>query len=680
MILPRVLMETALGVPGLTDMEICGSGILEIAPEGAEGAVFRFYTEKDRTLPVYEGTSYFAQIDGQTTFYVSQVVENCEGPQQSMEIHYYTKPNSPAVEEVAYCGENDIDLIATGGGIGGEYKWYASAEATEVLARGHHFSYENLTGTTSFYVSYTSAKGCESERTKATASIHQIPAAPKVADEYSCNGSTSVVLYIQNPIPGYEYQWFNDKETLLKTGLTFQSGAISETTTYKIKAISSNKCQSSMATARAVLLADEPVDIGSDEILCKWGESYNLNQELSESLKGGIFTGSGVFNDTLFIPSAVEAGTYEVQYTLRKGNCKAFGSRKITVSVGTGEQKLALNNGILQVCENTNPISLDAFVYDDYIASSQWSGPGVASNVFDPTGLAPGIYDLDYAVEVNGCWYETVQKIEIIKTFSAKPRVSGTFLEVCEDEMVSLSASFSETNKNIHWYNDQNEKIGEGTTLEFRAKKSELIYCRGVDQKACESAPTIISVNVYEFPDSIQSSATKVKAHEAITFDVFEPADKEHTYLWDFGDGQSSTQKSPAIFYYEEGRFEVELILSNLKKGCSDTLNQIIKVEGIADTTITSSNTYPLSQDINIFPNPFQERLMITISDNSILKKQKNSPNIGNIAIYDLLGREPVGKEDITYDGKNIIISTKDIPRGIYLLKINSRIFKLSKS
>ncbi|MBX2841113.1 MAG: T9SS type A sorting domain-containing protein [Flammeovirgaceae bacterium] len=668
------------GLPTINELEICGEGTIEISPEGAENAIFRFYTDQDRTNHIHEGTSYYPQISGQTTFYVSQLVANCEGGQQRVEINYYPKPTPPIVEDVAYCGESDIDLIATGSGIGGKYKWYASEEATESMAEGNHLSIENMTGTISFYVTYTSINGCESQRTKATAYVHQIPEAPKVADEYSCSGSSNVVLYIQNSLPGYEYHWYSDKEELLKTGLTFQPSSITKTTTYKIKAISERNCESGFTSARAVILEDEPVEIGEALTLCKWGESYNLNQNISQRLKGGIFTGSGVFNDSLFIPSAVDEGAYEVQYTLKKGSCKAFGSRKITVTAGTGENNLQLNNGILQICENANPISLDPYVFENNINTSHWSGVGVTSNVFDPSGLSAGIYELDYSVEVDGCQYQAKQKVEIIKTYASKPRVSETFIEVCENEIVGLSVSFSDVNKNIHWYNDENEKIGEGTQFTYQAKASELIYCKGVDQKGCESAPTIINLNVYTFPDSIESSAKAVMVHEAISFDVFESAENQHTYRWNFGDGQSSTQKSPAIFYYEAGAFEVELIISNLKKGCYDTLNQMIKVNG--DTTtitgINSNTTLSNKQSqINIFPNPFENKLNIASTDKALFQNQANPPDV---AMFDLLGRQAIKKEDIQITKDGIEINTKDIPTGIYLVKINSSLFKLSKS
>jgi gliding motility-associated-like protein len=63
-------------------------------------------------------------------------------------------------------------------------------------------------------------------------------------------------------------------------------------------------------------------------------------------------------------------------------------------------------------------------------------------------------------------------------------------------------------------------------------------------------------------------------------------------YLWDFGDGQSSTNANPAHTYAVEGNYNVQLIaMSNF--GCLDTIQYVAGVEPVPDATIGSSG--PLS-------------------------------------------------------------------------------------
>jgi gliding motility-associated-like protein len=43
------------------------------------------------------------------------------------------------------------------------------------------------------------------------------------------------------------------------------------------------------------------------------------------------------------------------------------------------------------------------------------------------------------------------------------------------------------------------------------------------------------------------------------------------TYVWDFGDGSTSTEESPLHYYQEQGDYDVSLIATN-ENGCADTL------------------------------------------------------------------------------------------------------------
>ncbi|WP_020531068.1 PKD domain-containing protein [Flexithrix dorotheae] len=666
-------------LPQVSDMEKCGVGNITVTPKGEEGAIFRFYSVNDRDNYLYEGATYTPYIQGQARFFVSQVVEGCEGQQQGMEVTYHPVPNVPFVEDVAYCGTSSISISASGGSVGSQYKWYESLEAETPLFIGSRFSQNELAQTTSYYVSVTSKQNCESERVKVTAFIHEIPEVPLINEGYICGGAGQTTLSIQNPMADLTYEWYAASGQLLHTGPTFPTPYLTTTTSYKVKAISKENCESDLGSGKAIIISDEPVAIGEDISLCKWGEPYLLSDDINPNLKGGIFTGKGVINDSLFLPEGLEEGIYEIQYTYNKGGCKAFGSRKIEITNGIGTAELTLENELIQVCENADPISLDEYVYSGYVAKSTWAGDGVTSNVFDPNVLAPGVYHLDYQVEINGCVYMAKQAVEVIKSFAVKPRLSESVIEVCENDLVSIFAGFSENNKDYHWYNDNNELIGKGTTLDFQATKSDIISCKGVDAKGCESDPATIVLNTYEFPDSIIASTQKIKIRESVEFDVFDPNEGENTYDWDFGDNQQSSLKSPAIFYYKPGEYQVKLVVANLKKGCSDTLTYQISVNGIPDTSdvITGLDDEFINNSIKIFPNPFSEVLKVEIdtkeSSNIYLKKSA-------IQVFDLLGKQPLKPEDFSGNGNTIWINTESLPNGIYIIKIKSRTFKLTKS
>ena len=64
------------------------------------------------------------------------------------------------------------------------------------------------------------------------------------------------------------------------------------------------------------------------------------------------------------------------------------------------------------------------------------------------------------------------------------------------------------------------------------------------------------------------------------------------SYLWDFGDGSTSTEYEPEHYYQEEGTYSITLIASNLD-GCADTLTRdnIVKAEEMGRLLIPNAFT-----------------------------------------------------------------------------------------
>ena len=68
----------------------------------------------------------------------------------------------------------------------------------------------------------------------------------------------------------------------------------------------------------------------------------------------------------------------------------------------------------------------------------------------------------------------------------------------------------------------------------------------------------------------------------------------------------------------------------------------------------TGINTINISNNITIYPNPFNETINITLSSKLVLK---------NVIIYDLLGKE------IITTNKNVL-DVRDLKSGIYLIQV----------
>ncbi|MBT33372.1 MAG: hypothetical protein CMO01_27235 [Thalassobius sp.] len=659
--------------PIINDISRCGQGKVNIIPTlpiTSEEATYRFYSDLDRDNFIYEGESYSPEIIENTTIYVSAVINGCEGIQRAVSISLTDLPSPPTANDKNYCGTSSVSFTATHNSFGGTINWYSNEDDEEPLYTGNNFSIDSLSITTSYYVATVSAEGCESyPRTKVTAYIHEIPAPPDIEDAFICSNSGEVDLFVKSPSPNLRYEWYQNGE-IISQGTIFNTGLITSTSVYHVKAISNQDCSSLLKEVKAVLVNNEPLDIGKDISICKYGEVYNLASDIDTSLKGGIFSGEGI-SDSLFVPANLDAGTYSIKYSVNVGSCQAFGQRNITITDGIGSEVLSLG-ALESTCENS--FAIDLSDYTDYKMGT-WTGLGVVNNYFEPSLVSAGLYTLTYEVNINGCDYQAEKVIEVRKSFATEPSIIAAKNDFCEGEEVILLVGQNENTNNTDytWYNaTTNEQLAKGTAYSFIASQSIEINCVGVDNDGCASIPALTTINVFDFPDSIQVSKDSISDYEYIEFNVFDTI-TSNTYQWEFGNGQTSSEQNPAVFFYDEGVYTVNLLISNMENGCSANLSTSIVV-GSTDTTgiITSLEEEFDFYQINIFPNPFKLDFAIELNTNRPIQDVHISffNSIGKV-LYETTIATQVGSNQINIPPTTLYT----LPTGMYLIKISTPTF-----
>lgn len=80
-------------------------------------------------------------------------------------------------------------------------------------------------------------------------------------------------------------------------------------------------------------------------------------------------------------------------------------------------------------------------------------------------------------------------------------------------------------------------------------------------------------------------------------------AQPNDTYLWDFGDGQSSTLPEPTHVFAEGGTYPVVLTITNLCGSASDTI--------LIDNGTTGIDNRELANQLSVYPNPAGKELFI---------------------------------------------------------------------
>jgi len=152
------------------------------------------------TTPPVINTSVF----GTVTYYVSQTVNNCEGPRAEVTINVVPKPAPPqVVTPVGYCqGDTPVPLVANGQNI----RWY-SVPAGGVGTPVTPTPGTNAQGTFTWYASQTVA-GCESDRVPVEVNVSYIPnALITLSKPFVCQYDTISLGYFGNATPTADYVW-----------------------------------------------------------------------------------------------------------------------------------------------------------------------------------------------------------------------------------------------------------------------------------------------------------------------------------------------------------------------------------------------------------------------------------------------------------------------------------------
>lgn len=658
----------------------CGPGITTMEAGGISGASYKWYASNQAFL--FEGNSYSEEIFQTTTYYVSAVVNGCEGEKAVVTATVYFQPPQPVVVDDERCGPGEVSLRATGLTSGGEFVWYADENnANPILTGQDVLVIGDLRVTTDYYVAVRMQDtGCESERVPITATIQPIPSAPAVEDGYICGDIGSVSLRVREPIAGFTYEWYSSLPATASgkvgEGSNYVTPLLIESAIYHVRAISPAACTSDFSPVRAIIVGDGDLDIGEDIEVCRFDGDFNLREtfpfSMSDALKeGGRFTGPGVFSGEIFSPNSLTAGTYEVRYTNTDlGGCEVVGTKEITIRDGAGSASISLPEDDVTLCASALPRDLSVFM------GSYGGGSFSASdNNVDVFGTVigkapPGSYALTYTVEVNGCTYSPELKVEVLENLADIPSVVTDRNNYCPDDQVLLLAS-SNGADSYRWYDVNKNPIGEGTQLRIPANSTGVVLTEAIDANGCPSGTSRTTLEVPTLPDSIMVSSNVIQQYEAVSF-LLDASDATD-YFWQFEEGKTnaiSYQKDPAYFFNEAGIFEVTVTVSTIS-GCERTLATTIMV-GDEEADIITSAIGEIAKGIaNVYPNPFGERLEIDLgmsTDKYLLDSYPAYWHLTDWHIYDTMGKR-VGSGRLRNKGT---VDTSTYPKGMYLLVLRN--------
>lgn len=272
-------------------------------------------------------------------------------------------------------------------------------------------------GTFTITYSYSDANGCGNSATQ-TITVNDLPTVNAGTYAAVCQNSGGVTLNGGTPSGG-SYSGTN------VSGNTFTPSTVgSNTINYSYT--DGNGC-SNLASTTITVNALPTVSINSVSPVC---EGSTALISLSGSPSGGTFSGTGVSGNS-FDPTGLAANTYAISYSVTDANsCSNSASTNMVINP---LPNVTFSNPA-DVCANAGPVTLNT----GSPLGGIYSGTNVVGNLFDPTGLTPGVVSLSYSyTDANSCSNSATASI-IVNGFPVI--YIGQDSTICSNQTIVLDA------------------------------------------------------------------------------------------------------------------------------------------------------------------------------------------------------------------------------------------------
>lgn len=401
----------------------------------------------------------------------------------------------------------------------------------------------------------------------ANASIEvNIPEPVQVADSFFCLNDPAALLFAD--IPGGT--WSGPGIVHPGFGLFFPAGAGLGTWEVVYTRTDANGC----VAADSALMTVEPVpvlSVADTTLICFVPQSIDLAEAtgFAADPAGGITTWSGPGVDPLTgILNPVQAGlsTGSYLYTVRysRNGCEVEATAVITLIHAT---PLSLPPDAV-ACISEEMLTLTATP-----AGGQWSGPGIDpfSGVVNLSLAGHGQHGYTYEKDPGtSCAQSGTVEITVIDP--AKDADPGPDIVLCEEQGTLTLDGFSPSG-GLWSGPGLTDPVAGTVDLNVLVPDSTYtyLYCLTDAQYPGCQACVPRQVTLHPRP-SIHFGMKGYPCVDAL-FTLLDSSVHADTYLWDFGDGTTSTDASPGHLYTQEGPVSITLIVTS-PFGCRDTMQQ----------------------------------------------------------------------------------------------------------
>lgn len=240
--------------PTASGVTICSGTSATLNASGSGGDTFQWYDAITGGSLLATGASFTTPIlTANRTYYVQTTVNGCTSTRTAVTVTVNSIPAAPTASGVSICAGTTASLTATGSS--GSYQWYNAPSAGTLLSSSANFVTPTLSTNTTYYVQAMNGS-CAGPKTAVTVTVNSIPANPTIVGASICSGNSATLTATA---PGGTYEWWTASSggTSLGTGIAYNTGTLSTTTTYYVET-TVNGCKSAGRTAVTVTVTPTP--------------------------------------------------------------------------------------------------------------------------------------------------------------------------------------------------------------------------------------------------------------------------------------------------------------------------------------------------------------------------------------------------------------------------------------
>lgn len=432
------------------------------------------------------------------------------------------------------CNTPSISLVASGGNT---YVWNNNMGTNAAIGVSQAGTYT---------VTATSAAGCTN-----TASVN-ITVAPtptiSVNNATICTGQTATLNATTSPANG-TLSWSNGQSTNSITVNPMQSTTYSVTYTW-------NGC-SATDTSVVTVNPTPTVTVNSDTI-CN-GDTTILTA--TPNLVGGTFAWSNnQTTQSINVNPGLPGNTYSVVYTLTGCTAQASGTVTVNPVPVLTIAPLSMCYGVSGTITATPSLPGGTFLW----ATTNQTTPSITVSPLVSTN-----YQATYTL--NNCVSNTATGIVTIKPLPVMDFSLDTTWG-CIPLNVTMSIDSPNPNASYQWVSTNNFS-GSGSTIQnlYAAGGCYSVFVVGTLNGCVDSSSQLGAVCTENYPTADFSSSVSVFTESSESVDFTNQSLGALSYVWNFGDGESSSEVSPSHNYIgTQAGYTVTLIAST-SFGCLDS-------------------------------------------------------------------------------------------------------------